>query len=112
MEDYLGLLLFLFTCQAIEGGEAVVIRLVAAGNVGNAVSEDLVVEGIQQDCPFPILFSNLEHGHVRNDDLNGFCCIPTASHFIRKDMAFFSLRFVCVLSGPGTNSGLLAALMS
>ena len=75
------------------------------------VSEDLVVEGVQQNCPFPILLPDLQHRHVGNDDLNRFCCVPMASNLVCKDMAFFSKRLVGVLSGLGVNTGVLAALV-
>lgn len=75
------------------------------------MSKDLIVERIQEYCPFPILLTDLYRRHVRNDDLNGFRCVPMASYLVREDMALFSLRMVSVLSGFGANSGLLAALV-
>ena len=50
VEDYLGLLLFLFSCKIVEDSETFIVWFVAARDVGNAVSEDLVVEGVQQNC--------------------------------------------------------------
>ena len=47
VEDYLGLLLFFFACKAIQNCKAIVIRLVVAGNVCDAVGKDLVIEGVQ-----------------------------------------------------------------
>ena len=64
VQDYLGLLLFLFACKSVEDSKAFIVWFVAAGDVGDTVREDLVVEGIQQDRPFPVFPSNLEHGHV------------------------------------------------
>ena len=66
VEDYLGLLLFLFSCQLIQNSQTIIVRFVAALNVCDTVSKDLIVKGVQKKCPFPMLLSNLQHCHVRD----------------------------------------------
>ena len=78
---------------------------------GKRLTDSEYRKAAEQNRPFPILFTDLQHRHVRNNDLNGFRCVPTASYLVREDMTFFSGRFVCVLSGFGAYPGLLAALM-
>lgn len=90
VEEYPGLLLFLFSCKLAKDSKAVVIGFAAAGNIGDTVGKDLVVEGVQQDCPFPILFPDLQHVHVGNDELNRFRCVSIASYFVEEDMVLFS----------------------
>ena len=46
VEDYLGLLLFLFSCQSVKDGKTVIVWFAAAGNICDAVRKDLVIEGI------------------------------------------------------------------
>ena len=75
------------------------------------MGKDLVVKGVQQDRPFPILLPDLQHRHVRNNNFNGFRCVPMASYLVGEDMTLFARRMVSVLSGFGANPGLLAALM-
>ena len=64
VQDYLGLLLFLFSCQLIQNSQAIIIWFVAASNICDTVSKDLVVKGIQEECPFPIFLADLQYGHV------------------------------------------------
>ena len=59
VEDYLGLLLFLFSCQLIQNSQTVIVRFVAALNVCDTMSKDLVIKGIQEKRPFPIFLANL-----------------------------------------------------
>ena len=51
VEDYLGSLLFSFVHQLFQLFKAVVIWLIASPLRCDAVSQDLVVEGIQEDGP-------------------------------------------------------------
>ena len=59
VEDYLGLLLFLFACQLVYYSQAIIVGFVTSGNIGDAVSKDLVVEGIQENRPLPGLLADL-----------------------------------------------------
>ena len=51
VQEDLGFLLFFFACQKVQRIQAVVIRLVATGDIRDTVGEDFVIEGIQKDCP-------------------------------------------------------------
>ena len=64
VEDYLGCLLFSFIHKLFQFIKAVVIRFIAPGLRSNAVSQDFIVEGIQEERPFPVCISSFEHGHV------------------------------------------------
>ena len=64
VQDYRGLLLFLFSCQLIQNSQTVIIWFVAALNICNTVGKDLIVKCIQEKSPFPILLANLQYGHV------------------------------------------------
>ena len=64
VEDYLGLLLFLFSCQLIQDSQTIIVRFVAAMNICDTMGKDLIVKGVQKECPFPILLSNLQYRHV------------------------------------------------
>jgi hypothetical protein len=46
VEDYLGLLLFLFACQTIKDGKTVIVRFITSANIRNTMSKNLIIEGI------------------------------------------------------------------
>ena len=48
VEDYLGLLLFLFSCQLIQNGQTVIVRFVAALNICDTMGKDLIVKSVQE----------------------------------------------------------------
>ena len=112
VENYRGLLFFLFTCELIQNSQAVIVRFVTALNICDTVSKDLIVKGIQEKCPFPILLSDLQHCHVRHNDLSRLRSIPTTLYFIGKDPVSITRRLVRAFSCTGMNAGILTAFMS
>ena len=64
VEDYLGPMLFLFSCQLIQNSQTVIVGFVATLNICDTVSKDLVVKGIQKECPFPMLLANFQYRHI------------------------------------------------
>ena len=84
VEDYLGSLLFSFAHPLFQLFKAVVVWLIASPLRCDAVGQDLVVEGIQEDRPLPVSRSNFEHGHVGDHELKGCSGIPMSPYLIRK----------------------------
>ena len=64
-----------------------------------AMSQDLIIEGIQQNGPFPLHTVYPKFGHIRHNDLQRRRYIPAASNFVRKLNAFLSGRLIPVFSG-------------
>ena len=99
MQDYLGCLLFSFVHSLFQFFKAVIVGLVAPCLGCNAVSKDLVVEGIQKDGSLPIGVPNFEHGHIRNDDLERLGSIPASSNFVGKEDMFLAGMPIAAFSG-------------
>ena len=75
--------------------------------------KDLVVERIDQKCPFPIHAVVFEYSHIGHNDLNWSARIPIALYLVGKFDVFFSvLLFVAVFASFRLYSGYFAALMS
>ena len=64
VEDYLGLLLFFFPCQLIQNSQTIIVRFVAALNICDTMGKDLIVKGVQEECPFPIFLADFQYGHI------------------------------------------------
>ena len=96
VEDYRGRLLFSFVYQLFQNVKTMVVGLVASGDGCDAVGQDLVVEGIHQDRPLPGCMTDLEHGHVRNHDLQRGRGIPVPIDYIGKLLAFLPGRIVMI----------------
>ena len=82
VEDYLGRLLFSFVHQLFQLFKAVVLWLIASPLRCDAVSQDLVVEGIQEDGPLPVSRSNFKYGHVGDHELKRCSSVPVSSYLI------------------------------
>ena len=90
VQDYLwGLLLIFLICQQLQLLQTVVIRTCAALDRCCLVGEDLVVEGICKERPFPIFPIVFAYRHIGNNDFNGTICVPVSLHFIRERNVFF-----------------------
>lgn len=53
-----------------------IMGLVIPCNRGNAVRNNFVIEGIRQQCPFPLLSHAFQNGHARYNELKRGFCIP------------------------------------
>lgn len=111
VEDYRGCLLLFLSHKQFQLFQAMEIRLVAAGYTGRLVRQDLVVESIQQDRPFPLDSFMFQDCHVRYHDFQGALRSPAAVDSVRKLHALFSWFPISVLSRFRTYPGSLAALM-
>ena len=111
VEDYLGPLLLFFACQSVKFVQAMVVRFVVSGNRWNTVGDDLIVEGIEQQCPFPLLTVVLQYCHIGYYNLKRRLCIPTTFDKIFVFDTFFSGRFIPAFSRFRTDSGSFTAFM-
>lgn len=111
VEDYLGPPLLSFARQAVKLVQAVVIRFVVSCNWGNTVGNDLIVESIYQQRPFPLLSLVFQYRHIRYHDLKRCLGIPVTFDQILILNAFFSRWTIPAFPGLGTNPGSLAAFM-
>lgn len=75
------------------------------------MSEDLIVECIYKECPFPVLSVTLEYCHVGYDDFNRMSCIPVSLDYIWKRYMFFSCFLVGILPCFRSNTSLFAAFV-
>ena len=89
-----------------------IVRLVVSRLRCNAVSKDLVVEGIQQDSPLPIGISNFEHGHIGNNKLERLDCVPASVDLIGKEDMFLARALIAALSGFRADPRGFTALVS
>ena len=66
VEDYLGRLLFSFVHKLFEYSQTMIIWFVAALDGSYTVRKDLIVERIQQDCPYEIKRLKMENKLLRD----------------------------------------------
>ena len=64
------------------------------------MSQDLVVEGIQEDGPLPVSRSNFKYGHVGDHELKRCSSVPVSSYLIGEYDAFLSSPSITPFSGP------------
>lgn len=111
VEDYLGLLLLFLACQTVKLVQTVIIGFVISCDWRNAVSNDLIVECVHQQRPFPLFAVVLKDRHIWHNDLKGCFCVPATFYKILILNTLFSRCTILIFPCFWANAGCFTAFM-
>lgn len=75
------------------------------------MSNDLVIEGIYKECPFPTPAVAFEYRHIGYNDFNRTGCVPVSFDLVGKLYVFLPRLLVGVFPCFGADTSLLAAFV-